>query len=112
MSELFRRGDTVGVAETTSGGLLSAALWSSPIGSRVFKGAGVRLAYGINRAADEETAPGPHMVHSHTVHPRPSTRCTRGLLSPCTACGTGSACGLGEPALLGSALVEAGLLTT
>ena len=68
MSELFRRGDTVGVAETTSGGLLSAALWSSPIGSRVFKGAGVRLAYGINRAADEETAPGPHMVHSHTVH--------------------------------------------
>ena len=54
MSELARNEETVGVAETTSGGLVSAALWSSPIGSLAFKGAGVRLAYGINREADRE----------------------------------------------------------
>lgn len=54
MSELARHNETVGVAETTSGGLVSAAFWSSPIGSRAFKGAGVRLAYGINREADIE----------------------------------------------------------
>ena len=53
MSELARHNETVGVAETTSGGLVSAAFWSSPIGSRAFKGAGVRLAYGINREADK-----------------------------------------------------------
>ena len=40
MSLLAERKQTVGVAETTSGGLISAALWSSPVGGRAFKGAG------------------------------------------------------------------------
>ena len=46
-------GETVAVAETTSGGLISAAFWASPSAGVVFKGAGVRLAYGINREADK-----------------------------------------------------------
>mmetsp|Transcript_30854 Transcript_30854/g.35181 ORF Transcript_30854/g.35181 Transcript_30854/m.35181 type:complete len:222 (-) Transcript_30854:154-819(-) len=54
MENLRTKGETVGVAETTSGGLISAALWSSPIGSQAFKGAGIRLAYGINRDADQK----------------------------------------------------------
>ena len=47
-------GETVSVAEWTSGGLISAALWSAPDAHRCFRGAGVRLAYGINRDADRE----------------------------------------------------------
>ena len=43
---------TVGVAELASGGLISAILWTSPAAQRTFKGAGIRLAYGINREAD------------------------------------------------------------
>ena len=54
MENLCSRGQTVGVAETTSGGLISAALYSSPVGGRVLKGAGVRLAYGIDRSADDQ----------------------------------------------------------
>ena len=54
MSDLVKRGQTVAVAETTSGGLISAALWSSPLGPQAFKGSGIRLAYGINRSADKE----------------------------------------------------------
>ena len=50
---LVAQDDTVGVAETTSGGLICAALFSHPDGSRAFKGGGLRLAYGIDRAADE-----------------------------------------------------------
>ena len=45
-------GQTVSVAEWTSGGLIAASLWTSPIAHIVFRGAGVRLAYGINRDAD------------------------------------------------------------
>lgn len=52
MSVLALRGKTVSVAETSSGGLLSAALWSSPHAARVYKGGGVRLAYGISRSED------------------------------------------------------------
>ena len=54
MNELVRREETVGVAETTSGGLVSAALWSSAVGPRAFKGGGIRLAYGINKEADAQ----------------------------------------------------------
>ena len=53
VDSLVARSETVGVAETTSGGLISAALFSHPDGARTFKGSGVRLAYGINTAADE-----------------------------------------------------------
>ena len=35
---LVAQDDTVGVAETTSGGLICAALFSHPDGSRAFKG--------------------------------------------------------------------------
>ena len=52
MGLLERSGETVGVAELASGGLISATLWTSPQAQRTFKGAGVRLAYGINREAD------------------------------------------------------------
>lgn len=51
---LIQSGETVSVAEVTSGGLVSAALWTSPVAHRCFKGAGVRLAYGINRDADQQ----------------------------------------------------------
>lgn len=54
MNRLQERGETVGVAETATGGLISAALWSSPVGSRAFKGAGVRLVTGIDRKADAQ----------------------------------------------------------
>jgi nicotinamide mononucleotide (NMN) deamidase PncC len=54
MSTLSSRNETVAVAETTSGGVLSAALWASPVGQVAFKGAGIRLAYGISREADEQ----------------------------------------------------------
>ena len=54
MKELLSKNETVGTAETSSGGLISAALWSSPCGSRCFKGGGIRLAYGINRDADKK----------------------------------------------------------
>ena len=53
VDKLAIRGETVAVAETTSGGLISAAFWASPSAGVVFKGAGVRLAYGINREADK-----------------------------------------------------------
>jgi len=53
MNRLLECGETVGTAETSSGGLISAALWSSPVGSQCFKGGGIRLAYGINHNADE-----------------------------------------------------------
>mmetsp|Transcript_20538 Transcript_20538/g.23700 ORF Transcript_20538/g.23700 Transcript_20538/m.23700 type:complete len:209 (-) Transcript_20538:2959-3585(-) len=53
MKKLSSRGETVGTAETSSGGLISASLFSSPVGSQCFKGGGIRLAYGINRDADE-----------------------------------------------------------
>ena len=53
VDKLAIRGETVAVAETSSGGLISAAIWSSPSARVVFKGAGVRLAYGINREADK-----------------------------------------------------------
>lgn len=50
--DLEASGETVGVAELASGGLISAMLWTSPAARLTFKGAGVRLAYGINREAD------------------------------------------------------------
>ena len=50
--KLEQSGETVGVAELASGGLISAILWTAPTAQRTFKGAGVRLAYGINREAD------------------------------------------------------------
>ena len=46
--------ETVSVAEWTSGGLISAMLWTSPAAHKAFKGSGVRLAYGVNRRADRE----------------------------------------------------------
>mmetsp|Transcript_1493 Transcript_1493/g.1611 ORF Transcript_1493/g.1611 Transcript_1493/m.1611 type:complete len:234 (-) Transcript_1493:420-1121(-) len=54
IKNLVKHKETVGVAETATGGLISAALWSSPLGSLAFKGAGVRLAYGISREADAQ----------------------------------------------------------
>ena len=54
IQSLDEAGETVSVAEWTSGGLISAALWSSPDAHRCFRGAGVRLAYGVNREADRE----------------------------------------------------------
>tara|TARA_B110001452_G_scaffold172124_1_gene144171 strand:+ start:1823 stop:2536 length:714 start_codon:yes stop_codon:yes gene_type:complete len=51
---LVDTGEGVSVAELSSGGLISAALWTSPLAHQCFKGAGIRLAYGINRQADEE----------------------------------------------------------
>ena len=45
-------GQTVSVAEVSGGGLIAASLWTSPIAHAVFRGAGVRLAYGVNRDAD------------------------------------------------------------
>lgn len=54
VEELYRAKQTVGIAEWTSGGLISAALWSSRNAHVCFRGSGVRLAYGINRAADQE----------------------------------------------------------
>lgn len=51
---LEQLGQTVGVAELASGGLISAALWTSPSAHQCFKGGGVRLAYGINRDADQQ----------------------------------------------------------
>ena len=47
-------GHTVSLAEWTSGGLISAALWSSPIAHECFKGSGVRLTQGVSRDADQK----------------------------------------------------------
>jgi len=52
MKGLLSRQQTVGCAETSSGGLIAASLWSSEVGSRCFKGGGIRLAYGISKEAD------------------------------------------------------------
>ena len=52
MNQLFQKQETVGCAETSSGGLIASSLWSSPIGSICFKGGGIRLAYGISKEAD------------------------------------------------------------
>ena len=64
--KLEQSGETVGVAELASGGLISAILWTAPTAQRTFKGAGVRLAYGINREADifgRENANNGHRYH-------------------------------------------------
>lgn len=50
---LRRHRETVGVAETTSGGLISAALFSTAAGHGVFRGAGVRLPRGLSESAGE-----------------------------------------------------------
>lgn len=45
--------ETVGVAETTSGGLISTALFSTAAGHSVFRGAGIRLPRGISESAGQ-----------------------------------------------------------
>lgn len=54
VTALSAKSQTVGVAETTSGGLISAALWSSPAARGTYAGGGVRLAQGISRTADAD----------------------------------------------------------
>lgn len=51
---LRQSGQTVAVAETSSGGLISAALFSSFEGQHVFRGAGVRLPSGISDSAGQD----------------------------------------------------------
>ena len=61
MAALHARGERVAVAETSSGGLISASLLSSPLasgdeeGHRPFAGAGVRLPRGMSSTADVES---------------------------------------------------------
>lgn len=50
---LQRRSETVGVAETSSGGLISVALFSTAAGHKVFRGAGIRLPRGISESAGQ-----------------------------------------------------------
>merc|ERR1712048_457352 len=50
---LHRHSETFGVAETTSGGLISVALFSAGAGHNVFRGAGIRLPRGISESADQ-----------------------------------------------------------
>jgi nicotinamide mononucleotide (NMN) deamidase PncC len=50
---LQRDRQTVGVAETSSGGLISAALFGCPGAERYFRGAGIRLPSGISENASK-----------------------------------------------------------
>lgn len=51
---LRRTGATVGIAETSSGGLISAAVLSSSVGNQVFRGSGIRLPRGISEDAGRD----------------------------------------------------------
>lgn len=50
---LQKRNETVGVAETSSGGLISTALFSTTAGHSVFRGAGIRLPRGLSESAGQ-----------------------------------------------------------
>eukprot|EP00621_Florenciella_sp_RCC1693_P005711 CAMPEP_0182528274 /NCGR_PEP_ID=MMETSP1323-20130603/4408_1 /TAXON_ID=236787 /ORGANISM="Florenciella parvula, Strain RCC1693" /LENGTH=234 /DNA_ID=CAMNT_0024737375 /DNA_START=105 /DNA_END=809 /DNA_ORIENTATION=- len=54
MQTLLSKNETVGVAETSSGGLISASLLASPVGGRAYKGGGIRLRTGISESATTE----------------------------------------------------------
>eukprot|EP00947_MAST-08B_sp_MAST-8B-sp1_P002370 g2370.t1 len=56
MAKFEAASETVAVAETSAGGLISASLLSAPLESRFhpFRGAGVRLPHGLKPELDEE----------------------------------------------------------
>jgi nicotinamide mononucleotide (NMN) deamidase PncC len=54
MRHLSERQQTVSVAEKSTGGFISAALMTSVVGSRAYKGGGVRLPRGITPTGDAD----------------------------------------------------------
>lgn len=54
VTNLLQRNETVSVAETSSGGLISASLLTRNDATAVFKGSGVRLPMGISTVAQQK----------------------------------------------------------
>ena len=56
VSKLVSKGESVAVAETSSGGLISASLLASEYATKVSKGSGVRLPVGISTVASKKAS--------------------------------------------------------
>ena len=101
--------ETVSVAEWTTGGLISAAIWSSSRAHRIFKGSGVRLTYGVNRAADQQGIDAAHqfvkewgLIYEHGIEQTESGTPVHALeLAHAAKFNLGTVWGIGESSIPG-----------